>query len=190
VLIVDSNQYNILAARRDGIPARCENIFLDHTLDEVVLDGIKHFLALTSNSEVNTLASLHFAELFGPGEVYQLAGKDRAPAEPPNRTRRYQNQILFGSETTFEALENRFNDGWRIRVLSSEELDRVAMQEMQLGELSIVLFVVLRGGQFMPSTADSRAQVPAGASVIALVSPSAKVPESTASMRVVQLHRR
>ena len=98
VLIVDSNHYNVAAARREGLQARCENIFLDHTLDEVVLDGIKHFLALTSNNEVNALASLHFAELFGPSEVYQLASSEQTSGDvsiEPARARRYRNQILF-----------------------------------------------------------------------------------------------
>jgi len=192
VLIVDSNQYNILAARRDGIPARCENIFLDHSLDEVVLDGIKHFLALTSNTEVNTLASLHFAELFGAGEVYQLAGQERAPTQLPTRSRRYQNQVLFGNETTFESLESRFNSGWKIRSLAPDELEKIQSEERQAGELSIVLFVILRNGQFLPSTADAKLFAPAGAHVVALVSPAANAPDidRNASSRVVQFPRR
>lgn len=182
VLVVDSNHYNILSARREGIPSRCENIFVDHSLDEVILDGIKHFVAITSNNEVNTLASLHFAELFGPGEVYQLASRDRAPMELPSRTRRYQNQILFGNDITFEFLEEKFNAGWKVRLLNSEEL---LTTPHSLEEL-IVLFVVLKNGQFLPATADIKLGTPPGTQIVVFASPELKIANNS---RVIQFER-
>jgi NhaP-type Na+/H+ or K+/H+ antiporter len=161
VLVVDSNHYNILAARKEGIPARGENIFIDRSLDEVVLDGIKHFLAMTSNDEVNTLASLHFAELFGPGEVYQLSSNIQSPTELPSRTKRYRNQLLFSPEATYDFLEERYHSGWRVKNLSAEEF-------LSSGEF-LLLFVIMKNGQLVPVTTDIKLSPPPGSSVIALV---------------------
>lgn len=162
VLVVDSNHYNILAARKEGIPARGENIFIDRSLDEVVLDGIKHFLALTSNDEVNTLASLHFAELFGPGEVYQLASDIQGPTELPSRTKRYRNQLLFSQDATYDFLEERYHNGWRVRNLSAEQFLESAAEPL-------LLFVILRNGQLVPITTDIKLSPPPGSTIIALV---------------------
>jgi len=182
VLVVDSNHYNILAARRDGLPARCENIFLDHSLDEVVLDGIKHFIALTSNNEVNTLASLHFAELFGPGEVYQLASIDRAPTELPSRTRRYQNQILFSADSTFESLDEKFGAGWKVKVIPAEEFQTLTTN----GENILLLFLILKNGFFAPSTTEVKLSPPPGSLAVSLVPPTVKLLDSA---RVIPFDR-
>jgi hypothetical protein len=179
VLIVDSNHYNVAAARREGLPARCENIFLDHTLDEVVLDGLKHFLALTSNYEVNALASLHFAELFGANEVYQLASNQHLIADAQNsksrqpaRARKYQNQILFEKELTYEVLEKRFNEGWQIQTIPADDQKLTTLTES--GDL-IVLFLIQKNQQLAPVTSENRVSLlgprSLGATAIALFSP-------------------
>ena len=49
------------------------SILAEDLVDEVDLSGIGRLLALTPNHRVNALAALHFSELFGEREVYQLA---------------------------------------------------------------------------------------------------------------------
>ena len=183
VLIVDSNHYNVAAARREGLPARCENIFLDHTLDEVVLDGLKQFLALTSNNEVNALASLHFAELFGASEVYQLSSSEQPlqdiqsqeiqlKARQPIRTRKYQNQVLFEQDLTFDTLEKKFNEGWQIQTIPADD---PAVSNLIASEDVLVLFIIQKNNQLLPITTENRTNLlgtrAIGAVAIALFSP-------------------
>jgi hypothetical protein len=116
---------------------------------------------MTSNDEVNTLASLHFAELFGPGEVYQLSSNIQSPTELPSRTKRYRNQLLFSPEATYDFLEERYHSGWRVKNLSAEEF-------LSSGEF-LLLFVIMKNGQLVPVTTDIKLSPPPGSSVIALV---------------------
>lgn len=151
VLLVDSNQLNVLAAKREGLAARCEDIFLDHTLDEVVLDGFGHFLALTANHEVNTLAALHFSQLFGPESVYQL-NMGEAVNAPTDRRRQFQRRTLFGE--TFNTLDSRFSQGCRVRVvLLPEDYTKEALQD-RCGKDSLPLFSITPGNDFRPIVAD------------------------------------
>ncbi len=78
VLFVDTNPANVSAARMAGLPAVRGNILAESTEDDIDLQGIGRLLALTPNDDVNSLAALHYRELFGRRGVYQLAAKDEA----------------------------------------------------------------------------------------------------------------
>lgn len=182
VLMIDTNQYNILAARRDGLPARTGNVFLDHALDEVILDGFGCLLSLTSNNEVNTLACLHFSEIFGVHSVYQLG------AEGPESDRRIMQKVLFGGRT-FTDLDDRFSRGAVVRTINiSMRTDLDDFQRML--ESSVVpLFAITKGGDLLPFTADRTPDIAVGTKVVCLGDPKfLPVSEATPEGRVVPLY--
>ncbi len=72
VIVADTNWYNIREARMSGLKTYYGNILAEYALNEINLDGIGHFLAVTPNDEVNSLATLRFSEILGRSEVYQL----------------------------------------------------------------------------------------------------------------------
>ncbi|HBR14062.1 MAG TPA: hypothetical protein DD723_00765 [Candidatus Omnitrophica bacterium] len=104
VVLVDSNAMNAALAQEEGLQA-CEENILDPDIEEKIdLDGIGRFIALTPNDEANSLATLHFREIFGRPGIYQLApGKkinDRALTMPPSLRGRY----LFDPEMNYDFL--------------------------------------------------------------------------------------
>ncbi len=143
VLLVDTNHLNITAGRREGLTTRHGNIFLDPTLDEVVLDGYGRLFALTSNDEVNTLAAIHFSELFGSQSVYQLSPEAGQEGE---LTRRYRHRTL---QLTYEKIEKYYNDGFVVHEFSC--VDQLAFdalkREHQQGFLP--LFSVSKNGEIV-----------------------------------------
>ena len=69
VVLVDSNWANVTAARKAGLSAYYANVLSEELLYDIQLDDIGRLLALTPNDEVNSLAALHFVDIFGRSEV-------------------------------------------------------------------------------------------------------------------------
>ncbi|MCC6954441.1 MAG: NAD-binding protein, partial [Deltaproteobacteria bacterium] len=167
-LIVDSNEYNVLAARRESLPARDGDVFSDETLDEIVLEGFGRFLALTSNDEVNTLAALHFSEYFGRDHVFQL-GKPDSGASSPGSLGKYRNRLLFGKDVSFDTLEERTNRGDVIRSIRlPADIDPLTFEE-RYGRDTLVLFSISKAGDITPSTAEHGAPLGPNYTVICVI---------------------
>ena len=72
VLLVDNNRANINSARMEHLATAYTSIMSEHALDAAEEAGLGRLLAMTADDDVNVLATLHFRELFGRVEVYQL----------------------------------------------------------------------------------------------------------------------
>ncbi len=119
VLLVDTNRWNIQAARMEGLPTRHGNILTEELLDRLNLGGIGRFIALTPNDEVNALAALHLRGLFGRAEVYQLPPRQRTERSE-TRPESVRTRFLFGPEVTPRYLDERFARGAVIKTNAPE----------------------------------------------------------------------
>lgn len=106
VLLVDSNQENVAAASVNDLPSMHADILSERCLQEVEFCGVGRLVAMTSNSEVNSLAALQFTELFGRSEVYRLP-EDHTGS--PSTHREY-GRVLFGDGATFNRLSRLFQN--------------------------------------------------------------------------------
>ena len=88
VILVDSNPDHVADARLAGLRALEGNILGDELLNELPFERLGRLLALTSNSELNALAALRFAEFFGRENVFQLT-TDRSREREKPITRRF-----------------------------------------------------------------------------------------------------
>lgn len=116
VLLVDNNRNLVARARGDGLETHHGSILSEHILDDLDLTGIGRLLAMTSNPEVNALASLYFSDVFGADETYQLAvaeGEENAQESIANRL---QGHVLFGQPHTYSVLVDRIRHGGAIRL--------------------------------------------------------------------------
>lgn len=88
-MIVDNNLQNTEQARNEGVPAHHGSILSDSAEDDIALTGIGRFIAMTANDQVNTMAALRMARLFGRAAVYQIAPKrpvsDESAIKPTGR---------------------------------------------------------------------------------------------------------
>ncbi len=116
VLLVDTNWFHIKATEREGLPHFYASIFSDCVLEEVEFEDLGKLFALTGNDEVNSLAVVHFAEIFGRKEVYQLS-PSRELTGCLRGAPQVRGRILFGEEIDYQQLEALYRRGYGVRKL-------------------------------------------------------------------------
>ncbi len=144
VALADSRRANVSAARMEGLSAYFGEILSQQVLDSMDLHGIGRLVAVTSNTEANSLAAIHFIEVFGRKEVYQLAldGEDsRSGIEPVH----LKGRVLFSSKASFETLDELFAAGAQVKTSKMTEQFDIKAFRKYYGERAIPLFVVTKG---------------------------------------------
>ena len=113
-----------------GLPAYYGTILSEHAMEEIDLDGIGRLVALTPNDEVNSLSALHFVEIFGRSEIYQLPTRQDGVLPKMAVTRRLRGRHLFGEKTTYDQLSRLFAQGAVIKKTPlTEEFDFTKFKE-------------------------------------------------------------
>lgn len=172
VLMMDSNYEQIRAARMAGLDTVYGSALSQSALEELDLTGIGRLLALTPNDEVNSLAALHFREIFGRGGVFQIA-----PPEIQRKDRRegvstqLRGRILLGEEWTYDKLADRFEQpGTEVKSTVLTESFRFEDLLDRYGEAAIPMFVVRPSGRISVFAGDVRPQTQLSDTVVSLVS--------------------
>jgi NhaP-type Na+/H+ or K+/H+ antiporter len=170
VLIVDTNYANIQQARMDGLPVFFGSVLSNYTADQLDLTGIGRLLALTPNDEVNALATLKYARLFGSRETYQLAPrKDDDKSRSQTVSAELSGRILFGSDLTFRYLDTRWRLGATIKTTKlSPEFDEEEFRETY-NQKAVPLFVITAQRELKVYTADQPPQLTTQSNVISLL---------------------
>jgi hypothetical protein len=171
-LLVDSNWANVTAARKAGLSAHYGNILAEQSMDDLELEGIGRLLAMTPNDEVNALATLHFSEVFGRSNVFQLvprggASRSTEPTMPAHLRGRY----LYAADATYQAIAARVALGAVFkRTTLSEEFGYDDFRSRH-GDSALPLFVSRNPGELEVIAADSTYTPKAGHTMISLVGP-------------------
>ncbi len=140
VLLIDTNWFHIKAAEQEGLPHFYASIFSDCVLEEIEFEGIGRLFALTGNDEVNTLAVVHFSEIFGHKEVYRLAPLQKFVGclrASPSKGR-----ILFGENIDYQFFELRYRQGYSIKKLKISKAFTFEKLTRCLGKDFIPLLVI------------------------------------------------
>jgi NhaP-type Na+/H+ or K+/H+ antiporter len=179
VMLVDNSLHNILAARMEGIPAMYASAFSESVLEQVELGGIGCLVAATSNDDANSLASLHFARLFGRNRTYQLAPEENGL--PEEVTSHLRGRILFGESITHMLLTQRFLGDWVIKKTKlTENFGFDALKARYVGEV-IPLFLIGSSHKLSIFSPDATLSPQAGQTIISLVNPKAERNEAAAA---------
>lgn len=168
VLLVDTNRDNINRARMAGLPAAYASVLSPEIDEEIDLSGLGRMLALTSNDEVNSLATLHFVEHFSRKEVYQLPV--RKNGDKDSVSRHLRGRILFGEDLTYKELAARFVAGAAVKQTALTQEFTYEDFRRHHGSDVIPLFIKSERGETLVVTADAKVAPVAGQSIIALVS--------------------
>jgi len=164
--------------RRDHYEARMEELrsFYGNVLDRDVeldldLSGIGRLLALTPNDDVNTLASAHYAELFGGAYVYQLHPARLPAGIESNPAADLGGRFLFGPGWDHQSLTDALEAGGQIRRTTLS--DEYPLEEFRSANPGAVpLFIVRPGGRMsivLSGSTDPLAAAGNGDTIIALV---------------------
>ncbi len=121
VIVSDSNLSNIEAARAANLTTYQGNVLSDVFLEEIDFSGIGHVLALTANDEVNSLVCLHFRDLFGDRDVYQLPHQNMGQGRT-EVSQRVGGRDLFDYALTFDTLKLRFSTGATLRAIRIKDI--------------------------------------------------------------------
>ncbi len=172
VMLVDNNRHNVSAARMDGIPAFYASIFADHVLDRVEISGIGKLMAMTTNDDVNSLAALHFAPLFGRSQAYQLMPEDEKQLDA--QSRHLRGRFLFGKGLTHAALTQRFTEEAVLKKTRLSEAFGVEQLMAQYGGQVLPLFLITTEGNLQVLAADGKIKPQPGQTLVSLVVPPAE----------------
>lgn len=121
IIVSDSNLSNIEAARTANLTTYHGNVLSDVILEEMDFSGIGHVLALTANDEVNSLVCLHFKDLFGDREVYQLPHQNMGQGRT-EVSQRVGGRDLFDYALTFDTLKLRFSTGATLQAIRIKDI--------------------------------------------------------------------
>lgn len=174
VLMVDTNWSNVTAARLDGLPAYYGSIVSEEIMNDLDFGGIGRLLALTSNDEANSLAALHFVEIFGRAEVYQLpptSGRGKNGEEL--WAQHLRGRFLFGPGMTYGHLTKQFAAGARVKITTlTREFNYAAFQNLY-GQEAIPLFLITETRQLLVFTAEEKLTPQPGQTLISLATAKA-----------------
>ena len=163
-VLVDSNRDHIAEARLAGLTAVHANALDEEAAQHLPLGGVGRVLALTPNDEVNSLAVLHYSELFGRRNAYQLAPRSGAGVSTELRGR-----FLFGQGRGYAELARLLARGFQIRATTLSETFDLASWRAHHGPLALPLMRIDPGGGLTVFTDESEPEAGPGERLIALV---------------------
>lgn len=128
VVLVDSNARRLSKARLAGIPTAQADATSAHPAEHIPMGGLGHLLALTSNEQVNRLATQQFSEFFGRGEVYRLQDGQADRDVDGGRS-------LFADGVSHQELARRMESGETVRATGlSDEFSLADFEEYHEGK--------------------------------------------------------
>jgi hypothetical protein len=171
VAFVDSNWANVAEARQAGCKAYYGSILSEDIMAELQLDGIGRLLALTPNDEVNSLAALHFVDLFNRSDVYQLSPVRSGAGVQEEMPSHLRGRYLFATEATYSYMMARGREGAVVKKTPlTQEFDFAAYRAMY-GPSALPMFVIAGDRELRVVTADSQPSPKPGQTLISLVEP-------------------
>lgn len=174
VRLIDTNRSNVRQGRMEGLDAYYCNALSDDALEKVDYSGIGRLLAMTSNNEVNSLAAIHFPDVFGRSAVYQLP-MDGAQNNTSSNTvapEHLTGRFLFGPKMTYNYLAGLFRDGAVVKPTKLTEAFDYADFQQRHGQRAIPLFLIDQKGKLRIYTTDSEMVPKSGQTLISLVPPA------------------
>jgi NhaP-type Na+/H+ or K+/H+ antiporter len=171
-MLIDTDWHDLAEARMLDIPTHYGSAVAEFALDEINFEGIGRFLALTSNDEANALAILHFAELFGRSEVYQLPlTKEQRGTERHRSALHLRGRTLFGEVMTLPRLMERVSHGAVVKATQlTKQFDYKDFQARYNGT-AVPLFLLGMDETLKIYTADNPPTPQVGQTLISLVQP-------------------
>ena len=171
VLLCDTNRGNIAQARLAGLPTYFGNILSPDAVEEMELSGIGRMLAVTSNDEVNSLAALHFVELFGRAEVYQLPVEIQGNSNKEPVSHHLRGRFLFAADLNYRHFARRIVAGAIIKKTPiTEEFTYDDFLDLY-GHDAVPLFIIGDGGKITVATVGQTVSPKPGQTIISLVNP-------------------
>ncbi len=170
VVLIDTNWQNIVAGQMQGLDMHHGDALSEDVMEECEFDGIGRLLAMTSNNEVNSLAALHFPEVFGRAAVYQLPlGSRNAVERLQQKPSHLRGRFLFGQQATYQKLMERWRAGAGIKITALTPQFSYEDYQAHYGNEALPLMLVNNRGELRIFTVEDPPQPRSGHKLISLV---------------------
>ena len=163
VMLIDSNPTNVFVARRMKLSAYSGNIFSEEFLELLDLSEMGKVLVLTSNDEVNTFAFDTLNDIFDRAHYYRIAPNPYSGNAPVEEV---IENLLFGEEQNYDALERRFLSGAKVSVQDYPAGQDIEDVDVVQNSGAVPLFCVYEGNKVKPFTVSDRHKGAEGAQLI------------------------
>ncbi len=140
VVLVDTNRNNVRKAQKEGLQVYENSIFSDSVIDQIPLGEIGYMIALTSDDQINALASVRFADYIPKENVYQLHPQKNNISE--SMRKRFHGEYVFHCDATFEFLDAAIVRGAQVAVEPFEVKKGVKSVAEEGSEKIIDMFVI------------------------------------------------
>ena len=177
VLVADTNWNNINAARMNGLATYYGSVLSAAIFQEHELEGVGRLLAMTPNSGVNSLAVLHFNEMFETSDLYQLHPQKEekiAGQKGEAVSKHLHGRFLFGKDVTFTSLTHRHYSGAVVK--KTRLTDKFGYEAFlkRYGPTVIPLFLISEDNRLSIFTSEKRLEPVAGETILSLVDSEAE----------------
>jgi len=150
VVFVDTNRQNINQVKMDGHSTFYGSVTSEYIIDEIDYFGLGKMFGLTSNDEVNSLAAINFAKIFGSNQVYQLPLLDEKKEERDDVSKELKGKVLFGSQYNFNYLNELVEKGFVIKSSKITERHNFEQIKQQYNENEIIPLFIISGETLKP----------------------------------------
>jgi CPA1 family monovalent cation:H+ antiporter len=172
VRLVDTNFNNVATAKMSGLDAICGNILNEYVRDDLPLEGIGKFLAMTSNDEVNSLAMREYRTLFDRVQLFQLSFNSEKLNHRRGLTSNLMGRELFAKGLTHSLIRDRHARGAVFKVTTLSEKFTYSDFQSRHGALATLLCVLDVNQKLSIATTDRKLTPVPGDRVIALIEPT------------------
>ncbi|MFV0317840.1 MAG: cation:proton antiporter [Microthrixaceae bacterium] len=170
VTLVGMDRRNLRSARMDGLSTCYGSVVHDETWEEAGVEGSGLFLAMSSQDEVNLLATRRAEQMIGRRQVFQLVPRPRKAERGYGAPVPAYGRPLFAHDATIDKLDARLEDGWEIT--STKITDTFGSKDYFAEHPAAMVLAVLRRGEVQMHDAGQRPAPEPGDTVISLLPPS------------------
>lgn len=171
VTVVDTNWENIKQARMEGLKVYFGNPTSEHASNHLDLTGVGKLLVISPYKQLNSLATYHFLDWFGPGTVYSLSESDQDQKASHQAAEKIQQTQGLFDDLSFAKLASLMSRGYVVK--TTQLSDSFTYQDFvaQHKGKARVLFVINDREKIHPVMAGDEWEPETGWQLISLVPP-------------------
>jgi NhaP-type Na+/H+ or K+/H+ antiporter len=170
VSLVGMDRRNLSNARMDGLTTHHGSVISDETWEDANVSQARLFLAMSSQDEINALASRRASQLIGRRNVFQLVPSRRRGQRGFSAPASVYGRPLFAHDASIDKIEKRLDKGWDIATTKLTKKFRA--KDYFREHPAAMVFGAMRRGTVALHDAGQRIALKPGDTVISLLPPS------------------
>ncbi len=170
VTLVGMDRRNLSSARMEGLTTHYGSVIDDDTWETVEVEQAGVFVAMSSQDEINALATRRAAQFIGRRNVFQLVPGRRHARRGVEVLPSSYGRPLFSRTATIDKLESRLDGGWEMT--ATKLTPEFRAREYFAKHPAAMVLAAQRRGVVMLHDAGRRIALRPGDAVISLLPPS------------------